>query len=204
MCIPLRPSRLRARRPQAAAMDALLFVLIAALLTWAAKRWPPAALAAVPVAALGGTTLPDLDLLLGIGHRSGLTHSILLPAIVAASPRWRPVAAGVALGVGLHLSADCFPNGMRGFATVKWPRLDPIGAGSIGAWWSYLWLAGNAAASLALGAWLLAREASWAATVAVLGIVAVLGVGYLWVTDGGWPALLVFTGAGWAVARRQR
>jgi hypothetical protein len=179
-------------------MDALFFLAVAGLLAWGAMRWPPAALIAVPVAALGGTTLPDLDLLLGLGHRSGLTHSVLLPALAALRPRWWPVAAGVALGVGLHLSADCFPNGMRGFATVKWP-----GVGSIGAGWSYLWLGGNAVASLALGAWLLARRASAAATLLVLGVVAVVGAGYLWVTDGGWPALLVFTGAGWALVRRK-
>ncbi|WP_374942732.1 hypothetical protein [Sphingomonas sp.] len=180
-------------------MDALLFLLAAWLLTLGARHWPPAALVAVPLAALGGTTLPDLDLALGLGHRSGLTHSLLLPVVLACQPRWWPVAAGLALGVGLHLSADCFPNGMRGFATVKLP-----GAGSIGAGWSYVWLAVNAVASLALGAWVLARETSVAATAAVLGAVVAIGVGYLWVTDGGWPALLVFTGAGWAVVRRRR
>ena len=78
------------------------------------------------------------------------------------------------------------------------------GAGSIGAWWSYAWLAVNALASLALGAWLLSQEASGRATLAVLGAVAVIGVGYLWVTDGGWPALLVFTGAGRALVRRRK
>ena len=180
-------------------MDALLFLLLAALLAFAAGRWPPAGLLAVPLAALAGTTLPDLDLALGLGHRSGLTHSLLVPALLATRPRWWPVAAGLALGTGLHLSADCFPNGMRGFATVKWP-----GAGSIGPAWSYLWLGANALASLALGTWLLAREATRAATLAALGVVGVIGVGYLWVTDGGWPALLVFTGAGWAVRRHNR
>jgi hypothetical protein len=105
---------------------------------------------------------------------------------------------GVALGIGLHLSADCFPNAMRGYATVKLP-----GAGSIGAGWSYLWLGANAAASLAVGAWWLRRATSLPATLAVLAAVAVVGVGYLWVTDGGWPALLVFGAGGWAVVRRR-
>ena len=180
-------------------MDALLFLFVAGLLTRAAAPWPIAALVAVPVAALAGTTLPDLDMVLGLGHRSGITHSLLLPALLAWRPRWWPVAAGLALGIGLHLSADCFPNGMRGFATVKWP-----GAGSIGAGWSYAWLGANALASLALGTWLLVREAGRGATAAVLAAVAVIGVGYLWATDGGWPALLVFTAAGWAVVRGPR
>jgi hypothetical protein len=179
-------------------MDALIFLIVAGALTWGARRWPLLAFVAVPVAALGGTTLPDLDLVAGLGHRSGLTHSVILPVVLSLRPRWWPVAAGLALGIGLHLAADCFPNGMRGFATVKWP-----GAGSIGAGWSYVWLGVNAVASLALGTWLLARETSAGATLAVLGAVAVIGVGYLWVTDGGWPALLVFTGAGWALVRQR-
>lgn len=185
-------------------MDALLFLILAGLLTFVAKRWSVAGLIAVPVAALAGTTLPDLDLVLGLGHRSGITHSLLVPVVLASRPRWWPVAAGLALGVGLHLSADCFPNGMRGFATVKWPPIFPMRARSIGARWSYLWLGFNALASLALGAWLLEREANRRATVAVLGAVGVIGVGYLWATDGGWPALLVFTGTGWTLARRRQ
>jgi hypothetical protein len=180
-------------------VDALFFLLVAAALAWLGRRWAPATLAAVPVAALAGTTFPDLDLTLGLGHRSGITHSVLLAGLLAAaSPRWRPLAAGLALGTGLHLSADVFPNGMRGFATVKWP-----GAGSIGAWWSYAWLATNALASLALGTLLLPHMASRTATAVILAAVGVLGVAYLFVTDGGWPALLVFGGTGWALVRRR-
>jgi hypothetical protein len=37
----------------------------------------------------------------------------------------------------------------------------------------------------------------------VLAIVAVVGVAYLFVTDGGWPALLVYGGTGWAIVRRR-
>jgi hypothetical protein len=180
-------------------VDALLFLLLAVALLWAGDRWAPATLAAVPMAALAGTTFPDLDLIFGLGHRSGLTHSILAAALLtAAGPRWHPIAAGLALGTGLHLSADVFPNAMRGFATVKMP-----GAGSIGAGWSYAWLAGNALASLALGTILLRAIASRTATGVILAAVAVLGVGYLFVADGGWSALLVFTGTGWAVVRRR-
>lgn len=180
-------------------MDALLFLLAAAVLAHLGRDRPWLALAAVPFAALAGTTLPDLDLALGLGHRSGLTHGILPVALACARPGWRPVAVGLALGIGLHLSADVFPNGMRGFATVKLP-----GAGSIGAGASYLWLAINALASLAIGTLLLRRLASPHAAALVLVVVATIGTGYLLATDGGWPALLVFTGTGWALFRRDR
>jgi len=177
-------------------MDALLFLILAGLLTWLAGRWPPAALVAVPVAALAGTTLPDLDLVFGLGHRSGLSHSVLPLAIAAARPRWWPVATGLALGIGLHLSADCFPNAMRGYATVKLPLVRSIGAGP-----SYLWLAVNAVACLLIGAWWLRRETTLAQSAGVLVAVIAVGVAYLVATDGGWPALIVFTGAGWALTR---
>lgn len=179
-------------------MDALSFLLIAAVLAWLGRGRPVVALLSVPVAALAGTTLPDLDMALGLGHRSGLTHSLLPVAVACARPGWRPVAAGLALGIGLHLSADMFPNGMRGFATVKLP-----GAGSIGAGGSYAWLALNALGALGIGTALLLRLATRRMAALVLLVVAVIGVGYLYATDGGWPALLVFTGAGWAVVRRR-
>jgi len=179
-------------------VDALLFLLVAIVLTALSDRWPSAGLVAVPVAALAGTTLPDLDLMLGFGHRSGLTHSVLPLAVAAARPRWWPVAAGLALGIGLHLSADCFPNAMRGYATVKLPVVR-----SIGGWWSYLWLGVNALGCLMLGAWWLRRETTLAQSAGVLVAVVAVGVAYLVATDGGWPALIVFTGAGWAVTRRR-
>jgi hypothetical protein len=179
-------------------MDAMLFLAAAAMLVALAERWPVLTLAAVPVAALAGTTLPDLDLTFGLGHRSGVTHSVLPVLLAATRPRWWPVAAGLALGIGLHLSADMFPNAMRGFATVKLP-----GAGSIGRGGSWTWLAINAVAGLAIGTLLLRRIASARATAVLLGIVGILGVAYLFVTDGGWPALLIYGGSGWALVRRR-
>lgn len=179
-------------------MDALLFLLFAAILAWLGRGRSLVALVAVPLATLSGTTLPDLDITLGLGHRSGLTHSLLPIAFACSRPGWRPVAAGLALGIGLHLSADVFPNGMRGFATVKLP-----GAGAIGATGSYAWLALNALAALGIGTALLLHLTSARMAALVLLVVAVIGIGYLYVTDGGWPALLVFTGAGWAVVRRR-
>lgn len=179
-------------------MDALLFLAVAALLTHAGSRRAELTLLAIPFAALAGTTLPDLDLPLCLGHRSGLTHSLLPVMAALARLGWRPVAIGLALGIGLHLSADLFPNAMRGYATVKLPE-----KGSIGARASYLWLAGNAAACLLIGGTLLARFTDRLRAAVVLAAVAVLGVGYLWATDGGWPALLVFTGSGLALIRRR-
>ena len=179
-------------------MDAFLFLIVATLLTHAAARRADLALLAIPFAALAGTTLPDLDLMLGLGHRSGLTHSVLPLSIALARPGWRPVAIGLALGIGLHLSADVFPNAMRGYATVKLPCV-----GSIGARYSYLWLAGHAVAALAAGTFLLARFTARGRAALVLTVVAVLGIGYLYATDGGWPALLIFTGTGVALVRRR-
>lgn len=181
-----------------APVDALLFLALAALLTHAAARRHELALLAIVFAALAGTTLPDLDAALGLGHRSGLTHSLLPAAIALARPGWRPVAIGLALGVGLHLSADLFPNAMRGYATIKLP-----GEGSIGGRASYLWLLANAGAALALGGWLLARFTDRLRAALTLAAVAVVGVGYLWATDGGWPALALFAGAGAALTRRR-
>ena len=179
-------------------MDTLLFLILAALLTGAARWRAELALPAIVAAALAGTTLPDLDFALGLGHRSGLTHSLLPVAAALTRPAWRPVAIGLALGIGLHLSADCFPNAMRGYATIKLP-----GEGSIGPRASYLWLLGNAVAALALGGWLLVRFTDRLRAALTFAAVAVVGVAYLWATDGGWPALLVFTGAGVALTRRQ-
>lgn len=175
-----------------------MFLVVAALFSHAAVRRAELALLAIPFAALAGTTLPDLDLLLGLGHRSGLTHSVLPFCLALARPGWRPVAIGLALGLGLHLSADVFPNAMRGYATIKLPILGSIGAGP-----SYLWLGTNALVALGAGAAMLARFTTVARATIVLIVVAVIGVGYLYVTDGGWPVLLIFTGTGVALVRRR-
>ena len=180
-------------------MHALLLLALAVALCAVAARWAPAAALAIVVAAWAGTTLPDLDLSLGLGHRSGLTHSILPACAACWHRRGRAVAAGLALGIGLHLSADLFPNAMRGFATVKLP-----GAGSIGAEASYWWLAANAALALAAGAALACLVTPPRVAAAVLIAVAALGLAYLWRTDGGWWALLLFAALGWIAARGRR
>ena len=179
-------------------MQSVLFLILAVICAGIARDWRWALPAAVLAAAWAGTTLPDLDMMLGLGHRSGLTHSIL-PLAACARRRWWGLAAGLALGLGLHLSADLFPNAMRGFATVKLP-----GAGSIGPDWSYLWIAVNAALAFAAGAWLtFAVVPARVATVLLVGV-ALLGVAYLGRTDGGWWALALFAGFGWLATRRRR
>ena len=122
----------------------------------------------------------------GLGHRSGLTHSVV-PALVALGhARWRHAGCGLAGGTGLHLAADCFPNAMIGYATVKLPF-----AGSIGAAASYGWLAVNAVLALALAAVALRRLHHPIAAAGVAVAAGALGIAYLWRTDGGWPVLAI-------------
>lgn len=175
----------------------LVWLIVAILIVDRSSR-PAVQGAAVLCAGIAGTTLPDLDLLLPIGHRSALTHSLLPLALALFAKRWRPVMAGLAIGIGLHLAADAFPNAMRGFATVKLP-----GIGSLGSTTSYLWLGGQAAVATLAGAVLLAATLPIGiATLTALAL-AMVGVAYLFVTDGGWPALGVYAALGWLAIRRR-
>ena len=178
-------------------MLTMLFVLaIAIALCAAAGHWLPAGAAVVLLAAWAGTTFPDFDQVIPLGHRSALTHSILPAALACLWRRGLAVAAGLALGIGLHLSADLFPEAMRGFATVKVP-----GLGSIGWQASYVWFAVNAFASLTLGALLISRLMSAKFALLVLGAITLIGVAYLFSVDGGWWALGMFGGTGWLALR---
>jgi hypothetical protein len=159
----------------------------------------PAGLAIGLLAAcVGGTTLPDIDFSLWLSHRSALTHGVLPVALLHWWRMSRPIAGGAAAGVGLHLAADCFPNGMVGYATVKLPLI-----GSFGTEASYLWLALNALAALA---WSVAASASLGARwrITVLAGYAAIGAAYLFVTDGGWPPLAIFGLVGWLAIRRRK
>jgi len=177
-------------------MTAMLFLLIGVILAFTAGGGAWALIATVTAAAVAGTTLPDLDAALGLRHRSALLHSVLPLAVAMLDRRTWPVAAGLGLGIGLHLAADLFPNGMRGFATIKMPLIGSLGAGT-----SYLWIAAHAGGNLAAGAWLLGRIATRQTAAAVLAAVGVLGVVYLLKTDGGWWALMMFAGLGWLALR---
>ncbi len=167
------------------------------------SRWRPgddwAWAAATLLACVAGTTLPDLDFTLMLAHRSALTHSVLPILLLAAWRGGRAIAPGLAIGIGIHLAADCFPNAMRGYAMIKLPL-----AGSIGRDASYLWLAANALAAMATGIFWLPRPIAFGWRIASLIGCAGIGAAYLFVTDGGWPALSIFGLAGWLAVRRRR
>jgi hypothetical protein len=163
---------------------------------------PPAAVAVLVtlIAFVAGLTAPDLDLRLWLGHRSGLTHSILPALLLLVRRRWRPAACGTAAGTGLHLAADSFPKRMIGYATVKLPGVGALSAGE-----SYAWLAINAFAALMLAGWLARRLHARAAATLLAAAFLIGGVGYLWRTDGGWPVLaIVVAGGGAAYWWRRR
>jgi len=178
---------------------AVLLALAAVLLLHVGRGRPELVAApALLVCVIAGLTLPDIDQPLPLDHRSALTHSIG-PALLALWRHWlRPAAAGLALGLGLHLAADVFPEAMIGYATVKLPL-----AGSIGSSGSYAWLASNAVLCAWLGGRLLAAELLVPAVrVAALVAVVVIGIFYLLSVDGGWWALAVYLAAAWFAWRR--
>jgi hypothetical protein len=138
-----------------------------------------------------GLGLPDLDQFLPLAHRSALTHSAVPLLLAALHPERRRLIAGLALGIGVHLSADSFPNAMTGYATVKLPF-----AGSIGRAASYLWLGANAIGCLVIGAVHMMRLLPRAPALLVAGAITVGTAAYLFVTDGGWPVLAIIGGGG--------
>ena len=177
-------------------MAASLFLLIAVVLAFTGGSGPWILIATVVAAAAAGTRLPDLDTPLRLRHRSALVHGILPFYVALLDHRTWPVAAGLGLGVGVHLAADLFPSTMRGFATIKVPLW-----GSIGVWPSYLWIAANAAANLIGGIVVLDRIASRQVAAGALAVTGVLGAAYLMRAQGGWYALAVLGTLGWLLLR---
>lgn len=99
-----------------------------------------------------GVRLPDFDFLLpGLSHRSGVTHSCL-PALLTMFSGAQAVAAGLAVGIALHLSSDMQPRAWSGGALIKLPLLGSIGL------LSPLWLMANVIACLAIFMEVLASE----------------------------------------------
>ena len=92
---------------------------------------------------------PDIDQdFRWLGHRSIITHSILLPYLILHYKLVRNNAIanilliGLFLGIGIHLSADLLSKGWRGYALIKFP-----GGTSIGGL-SPVWILINAMLSL--------------------------------------------------------
>ena len=98
-----------------------------------------------------GLFFPDTDqsFQLLLGHRSILTHSILLPYLLYLyfkkknnlTPLKTILIVGLYLGIGLHLSADLHPKAFRGYALIKLPFNIDIGG------LSPLWIGTNACAA---------------------------------------------------------
>ena len=92
-----------------------------------------------------------------LGHRSIITHSILLPYLLYSyfkknnnlTPLKTIFIVGIYLGIGLHLSADLHPKAFRGFALIKLPF--NIGIGGL----SPIWIGINAGVTLFLASALL-------------------------------------------------
>lgn len=102
-----------------------------------------------------GIVVPDVDLAIPfVPHRSGLTHSVLVPVVLLAYvPAWqRHLIAGMALGIAIALAADLFPAHWHwtGFATIHLPL-----AGSLGPW-SPVWLAAQVVLACGLAHFLVA------------------------------------------------
>ena len=101
-----------------------------------------------------GLKFPDIDQLFqsSLGHRSIITHSILLPIIlffinpVKSNIVGKILIIGLFLGIGLHLSADLHPKSWHGYANIKLPSNISIGI------LSPFWIAINAMIGLFLSA----------------------------------------------------
>ena len=100
-----------------------------------------------------GLFFPDIDQGFQglLGHRSIITHSILLPYLLLyyfikkkSNPNVliKIFIIGIFLGIGLHLSADLHPKSFKGYALIKLPGNIDVGG------LSPIWIAVNATAGL--------------------------------------------------------
>ena len=116
------------------------------------------------VSLLAGINFPDLDLaLIFLGHRSIITHGILVPFFIyrfltkysdkpflskylsmfltnkkIKNDSLDYVYIGFLIGIAIHLCADIFPKAYIGFALIKLPFWISIGAPL-----SFIWMFGN-------------------------------------------------------------
>ncbi len=179
-----------------------------------------AAVAFLRPASAAGLFFPDVDQLFlsVLGHRSMVTHSVLVPvlalapAVLARLPGWFGPDARTAaersaawfggwflIGLAIHLMADVVPLGCRGYALAKlpgvplvsWPSSLPCGA-------SLLWYGANAVVALVLCEWLLRREGEAVTAARYVASGVVLAV-YVLVNERR-PLLLPALGLAWAAA----
>ncbi len=95
------------------------------------------------VGMVAGLALPDLDLKWSfLGHRSIITHGLLLPLLLfwlAHQQKHitaRLLAVGFSLSSAVHLSFDLFPQAWTGYALIYIP-----GYGRASPTFSWLWIA---------------------------------------------------------------
>ncbi|MBD0274291.1 MAG: hypothetical protein ICV73_20460 [Acetobacteraceae bacterium] len=183
-----------------------------------------AAVAFLRPASAAGLFFPDVDQLLlpVLGHRSVVTHSVLLPVLaLALAPsvlarlpgrsRFGPEARAAAersaawfmawflLGLAIHLMADVAPLGCRGYALAKLPGVPLLSRpSSLPCAASLLWFAANAVAALVLCEWLLRREGEAVTAARYLASGVVLAV-YVLVNERR-PMLLPELALAWAAA----
>lgn len=181
-----------------------------------------AAVAFLRPATAAGLFFPDVDLLFPsvLGHRSMVTHSVLLPLLALALapsvlprlPAWFGPGARAAagrsaawfggwflLGLAIHLMADTAPLGCRGYALAKLPGLPPLWRpSSLSCGASLFWYGANALAALVLCEWLLRREGEAVTAARYLASGVVLAV-YVLVNEGR-PLLLPAIAVAWAGA----
>jgi len=111
------------------------------------------------ISLLAGLQFPDFDLHIFafLGHRSILTHGIIIPFFLYRYLNKRKIAndtldyayIGFLLGIAIHLCADLFPKAWIGFALIMFPPWIPMGAP-----FSIIWMLTN----LILALWLAFRK----------------------------------------------
>ncbi len=100
------------------------------------------------ISLLFGLQFPDFDLHIFafLGHRSIITHGIIVPFFLYRYLNKRKIIndtldfayIGFLLGIALHLCADLFPKAWIGFALIMFPPWIPMGAP-----FSIIWLLSN-------------------------------------------------------------
>ena len=100
------------------------------------------------ISLLAGLQFPDFDLHIFafLGHRSILTHGIIVPYFLYRFLKNRKISndvldfvyIGFLLGIALHLCADLFPKAWIGFALIMFPPWIPMGAP-----FSIIWMLSN-------------------------------------------------------------